>query len=418
MTLSKSAFGVVKPFTRHVKACKFKDEKDYNGCKCPKWLYTREKGKKPVRASLTTPSWAEAQRIAADVLRGLDPEIAAARSVNEAIERTRLSVPEACKLWLDRTEREYGPDSGSLVQYRGLTNHMIAWARSHNIEAIQEITTIQLEQWYSLKPWTRYSEATRSQRWGVVRSMFAYFHERGAIASNPIIPIKQAKVSKDHVQGPYTDEQVQKIFAQVKFANPPRYSKQDVEIYRARLFAFITLLLHTGCDVVDAVLFEPVRIENMTLNGAVVPVYRYVRTKTEQLAVIPISSEVARLLRKVPTLPTNPTDMPFRNPEYSVIYDPAFWARRIKVLLKLAGATRVTLPGKDKMGRPRTKKANVKQFRHTFAVQQLRAGQRPEEVAKMLGHADTTMVRKHYAPWVPELDTAHIQMVMQRRTVV
>jgi hypothetical protein len=38
----------------------------------------------------------------------------------------------------------------------------------------------------------------------------------------------------------------------------------------------------------------------------------------------------------------------------------------------------------------------------------LRDGQRPEDVAKMLGDVDTEMVRRHYAPRVKDLDIAHI----------
>jgi hypothetical protein len=34
----------------------------------------------------------------------------------------------------------------------------------------------------------------------------------------------------------------------------------------------------------------------------------------------------------------------------------------------------------------------------------------------MLGHVDTTMIRKHYAPWVEELDTAHVRMIVETRT--
>jgi hypothetical protein len=30
----------------------------------------------------------------------------------------------------------------------------------------------------------------------------------------------------------------------------------------------------------------------------------------------------------------------------------------------------------------------------------------------MLGHSDTNMVRKHYAPWVKDLDLAHITRVV------
>jgi integrase len=47
-------------------------------------------------------------------------------------------------------------------------------------------------------------------------------------------------------------------------------------------------------------------------------------------------------------------------------------------------------------------------------VRWLREGQRPEDVARMLGHVDTLMVRRHYAPWVKELDRAHIGRVVER----
>jgi integrase len=68
--------------------------------------------------------------------------------------------------------------------------------------------------------------------------------------------------------------------------------------------------------------------------------------------------------------------------------------------------THVALPDGKK------KPANVKQFRHTAAVRWLCQGQRVEEVAKMLGHSNNNMVRKHYAPWVEDLDLAHITRVV------
>jgi integrase len=74
------------------------------------------------------------------------------------------------------------------------------------------------------------------------------------------------------------------------------------------------------------------------------------------------------------------------------------------------GVEWVELPRVAK-GRTRRKKANTKQLRHTFAVRQLKRGQRPEEVARMLGHVGTTVVYRHYAPWVKELDDAHIRRV-------
>jgi integrase len=182
------------------------------------------------------------------------------------------------------------------------------------------------------------------------------------------------------------------------------------------MVAFLTLLLHSGCDLVDAVNFEPERIKDMVVDGVTFPVFRYNRVKNGVLAVIPLPDDVAAILRKVPAVPKSAEGMPFRMEGTHQRSGPSIWSHRIRLLLKEAGVHEVSLPGKDKKGRARTKKANVKQFRHTFAVQQLRAGVRPEQVAKMLGHVDTTMIRKHYAPWVEELDTAHVRMIVETRT--
>jgi integrase len=102
--------------------------------------------------------------------------------------------------------------------------------------------------------------------------------------------------------------------------------------------------------------------------------------------------------------------MPFRSrATENRDHDVHLWSRRILRALKAAGVTAVVLPTRDARGKQRTKNANAKMMRHTFAVQQLRSGQRPEEVARMLGHVDATMVRRQYAPFVKGLEDAHIR---------
>ncbi len=79
MNIQKTSFGSDKPYTRHQGNCPHRNERNHNPCHCAKWLYVNRKGYSPRRLSLSTPSWAEAQRIAADTLRGWDPDIAAGR---------------------------------------------------------------------------------------------------------------------------------------------------------------------------------------------------------------------------------------------------------------------------------------------------------------------------------------------------
>lgn len=168
--LLKSSHGSIRPYTRHSVGCPGLDD----ACLCPKWLYVynASTGKK-TRKAVNTPSWAEAQRIASDTLRGMDPEIAAARAVTTKAERQRMTVSDACDLWIDRTRRQFG-DGGVLPQYRSLMVKVTSWAQSHGIIHIQDITPLQLERWYSSRDWLRHADTTRQQRWGVLRSMFAF----------------------------------------------------------------------------------------------------------------------------------------------------------------------------------------------------------------------------------------------------
>lgn len=47
-------------------------------------------------------------------------------------------------------------------------------------------------------------------------------------------------------------------------------------------------------------------------------------------------------------------------------------------------------------------KTNPNQCRHTFASQALSSHVTLEWLAKQLGHADTTMIKKHYAKLIPD----------------
>jgi integrase len=163
------------------------------------------------------------------------------------------------------------------------------------------------------------------------------------------------------------------------------------------------------------VLFEPTRIETCKIGKKTVHVYRYRRLKTRRKvkdpAVIPISAELAAELQSVPLEPGTTKEMPFRHGNLTLRTDQRKWSDRVMAVMNAAGIDHVELPP-DEQGRPQSKDANVKMLRHTFAVRMLIAGQRPEEIAKMLGHVNTKMVLRVYAPWVEGLDQAHIRRVI------
>jgi hypothetical protein len=95
--------------------------------------------------------------------------------------------------------------------------------------------------------------------------------------------------------------------------------------------AFVALLLlNTGCDVMDAVLFDPARIRDLPIEGRTVSVYRYKRVKTKFEAVVPLLAATAALLRSVPMLAENPPSMPFRDPRLKLASDRNSWSLRVR----------------------------------------------------------------------------------------
>jgi integrase len=401
--LLKSAYGTVRPYTRHAAGCT--NQIDDNSCPCPKWLYVFSTATKEKRRyTLNTPSWTEALREASNALRGLDPEIAASRAKVQDT-HAPLTVREAMHLWVARTENKLGKDASTIVQYRHLEELVSGWARELGIKYARDITSHQLERWYASQEWTRLAPTTRKQRWAILRVMFAHMVKVKAISESPADPIEAANVTSDHVQGPYTDIQVKAILAHVECV--PQ-TVMDKAAYVTRLRAFTRLLLDSGCDVSDALQFGQHQLEKMRIEKRDVWVFRYRRQKTKQQAVIPITAELAKMLRHLPAEPGVSLDAPFRIRGISLKAAQNRWSRRVQYVISTAKVTHVDLPDGSK------KPANVKQLRHTAAVRWLRQGQRVEEVAKMLGHTNAEMVRRHYAPWVRDMDVAHVSRVVSQ----
>jgi len=350
--------------------------------------------------------------MASDALRGMDPEIAAARATSAKRDHGRMTILDACKLFIESRKRDLGETSSTIAQYVTLKGKLIVWGERHGIEYVQGITPLHLERWYSSSAWSHYAPSTKAQRWSCVRTMFLFWEKRGVLEQSPAASIHRSKVDGDHVQGPYTDAQVADMFANVESSMPRNLPIARRGNYAPRLRAFINLLLHTGADVSDAVLFEVSRIEATMVDKRKVYVYRYKRLKTGVQAVIPISVALAAELRDIPLESGTTAEMPFRTDGLKLRHDQEKWSKRVSAVLDAAGIEYVELPTRDKRGQVQTKDANVKMLRHTFAVRQLIAGQRPEELARMMGHVDTKMIYLHYAPFVKALDDAHIRRVV------
>lgn len=409
----KSDFGRIRLYTRHIDSCPHSSEPEFQACGCIKWVYLKPRKGEAQRYSLATSIWAVALAEATDTLKALDPEVAEARQEKQKAGRKMVSVGEGCKLWLDRCARDYGKE-GSYAGYLSLTKKVTAWAEKRGFEFISEITRVEIEKWSGSADWIGLAKSTRKVQWTTIGSIFKYLVEIHVLDQSPVRVTKSRK-KKDEgefLQGPYAPEQVEAMFAAIdKTAGNAGEVKR--EVHAARLRAFMTLLLHTGCDLIDALVFNPAKLTQMKVGRRTVWVFRYNRVKTGVQAVIPIEDDnVAEMLRSVPLLPETSEAMPFRESEVELKTEVSTWSRRVARVLKAAKVEWVTLPA-DARGRPHRKAANAKQLRHTFAVNQLDLGRSEEQVARMLGHANTKMIQEHYAPFVKTRDVAHVTGIVE-----
>jgi integrase len=236
--------------------------------------------------------------------------------------------------------------------------------------------------------------------------------EKKLLIEDPIRSIKSIKAKTGHVQGPYTDEQVTAIFCAIDKAIPMNLPPDSRPLWQQRGRTFLNLLLHTGSDLGDAILFEQERITEVKIDERTIYVYRYERRKTGVEAIIPtVPGWLVEDLRSVPPMRKAHPELPFRSkPENDLRWEVRAWLGRIQRILAEAKVKHVLVPQKGK-AKPSKKPANAKQMRHTFAVRMLKAGHRVEDVAKMMGHVDGAQIRLHYAPWVKDLDEAYVRRV-------
>ena len=177
------------PSTTHVTA--------RSGCTCAKAR----------RYLLSMPSWADAMTEATKLLEGMNPEIAAARQQKAEQARKAVTISDAAETWLKRMQHE-----GTLRQYRSLMKLLMRYIHRWNLgksEAERKIFIDQLDaafcaEWY--QSW-KYSNSAMRQRWGVVRSFFAYLKEQGVIRENPAASIQAVAKARVYLNAPYTDRQ-------------------------------------------------------------------------------------------------------------------------------------------------------------------------------------------------------------------
>jgi hypothetical protein len=303
----ESPHGSVIVYTRrHVGHCKL--DADDNRCSCPKWLYLKPRGGKVVQKTAHTPSFSEACDEANKILRGFDPEIAAAREKNEpklgitidkaltdyetSLKRRALSPKyiQNCLLPFKRRDpKEYGKERGrarnlSLLDFLARDNV----AAREPITRLEQITSTHLDTWSA--SWKTNDLSSHIWRGRVTTFLkWAVLHEH--IVREPQFREPQ-RVRSGNRCGFFSDDQMAKLYAGLPFYKMKCHAQP--ENYVERLGAFIDLGRWGAMAIIDILYFSP----KLNLGDNNVLTYR--RRKTGQIASVLLAPEVAARLRAVP----------------------------------------------------------------------------------------------------------------------
>jgi integrase/recombinase XerD len=354
-------------YKRHQADCKFRagDTQDKDGshrCRCSVWGETNLDGRQK-RWSLKTPSWEVAkQKASALEQQHLDAELGKAPAPAEA-----KSVEQAVDLFLD-SKRGEDLSPNTLYKHTLTLNRLRDFCDAKGIFFVKDIQRADLEQWRA--KWPFESPLAKRNNQERVRSFFKYCYDTGIIPSNPaaLLGSIQVKVDESSKVRPFEPKEYKAVLAAIpKTGLLPRN--------QARVKACMQLQRWSGLSLVDAVCLSK---DELLQDGKV---FR-VRTKRRKTGA-PINNVIPSSLAKELLQVKN------GNPTYFFISGEATTKGAVSTI--------------DKMYRQVFEKAAIDgtshMFRHTFAVELLKAGVDIRKVSRALGHSSVVITERYYAKW-------------------
>jgi hypothetical protein len=409
-TAFSNRFGTVRVYTRrHINGCKLSDPNQQH-CTCPKWLYKNARGSKPVQEAANTPSFTEACDVAQEWLKGLDPEIRAARALiavksseqgmtaEEAIERyfavlarRRLSESYMDGLRWIFQRKSKRPGYGSRRMNMSMLDFLDEQARTlgHAVR-LEEISGAMLDRWAN--GWG--TNDTSSRHWrDKVGSFFTWAAGRELMKRMPPCFDAGESIKKGNRCGHFEDAQFNSLIETLPFMRFKGPKDTRPGNYVPRMRAFLELGRWAGMAMVDIVNFDPARqlsAEN---------VIRYQRHKTDEWGEIALYKEVADRLRVIPSELGSRSDQPLNFAGRGDVQDVQhnigeLWRRRFTRLCKAAGITEIrTEHGAIRRPHPHM-------LRDTCAIDAISHGVDITHVARMLGHKNIQVTQRSYLYWI------------------
>jgi integrase/recombinase XerD len=343
-------------YRRHQKRCEHRGEgRSYRRCRCMIWV-DGTLGGVEIRKSMRTRDWQKAQ----DTVREWEAE---GQRVEEA---QPITVKEGCdKFMADAKAR--GLREPTLYKYRLLFSRLQAFAESLGIKCLCECDLDFLRKFRGT--WPNKNIAAR-KKLEALRAFFRFCWESDWIPSNPAVKLKPPKIT-DPPTMPFSREEVTQILAACDKYRGGRGQWGRVNAQRLR--ALVQLLRFSGLRIRDAVTLHKDRI----VNGKLL----LYTAKTGTPVHIPLPEFVVHELEM--SRGTSP-QFYFWSGEGKPKSCVGDWQRSLKKLFRLAGVP----------------DGHAHRFRHTFASNLLLAGVPLDRVATLLGHTNSKITEKHYAPWI------------------
>ena len=338
-------------YRRHQRDCEHQGEgRSYRRCRCVIWV-DGTVGDVDIRKSLHTRDWQKAQ----DIVRQWEAE-------GQRVEETPpITLKEACDKFMADAEAR-GLREPTLYKYRLLFSRLQTFAESQGIECLCECDLDCLRRFRGT--WPNRNIAAR-KKLEALRAFFRFSWESDWIPSNPAIKLKPPKIT-DPPTMPFSPEDVAQVLAACGRYRGGRVNAQ-------RLQALVQLLRFSGLRIRDAVTLRRERI----VNGKLL----LYTAKTGTPVYMPLPEFVVQELEMSSS--TNPRYF-FWSGEGKPKSCVGDWQRSLKKLFRLAGVP----------------DGHAHRFRHTFACNLLLAGVPLDRVATLLGHTNSKITEKHYAPWI------------------
>lgn len=347
-------------YRRHRKNCTHRLEgRGYRRCLCTIWV-DGTIGQREVRKSLKIRDWQKAQ----DTVREWESQ---GRQTDEVLSE-RMTVAGAAREFIADAEARKLKER-TIYKFRLLFRQLETFAKTSGIQFLEQLDISALRRFRASWKDGDLSALKKLER---MRSFFRFAHESGWLDRNPVVAIKNPKVTMRPTL-PYSREEMLRL---VRVATTYIHEIQPQGQENAiRLRALMLLLRYSGLRIGDAV---GCRVDRL-VDGKL----RLYTQKTGTHVFCPLPEFVVQTLGAIPRLSANYW---FWNGTSKLKTAVTSWQERIVKLAKKA-----KIPN-----------GHAHRFRDTFATQLLLEGVPLERVSILLGHQSIKVTERHYSPWIRE----------------